>query len=340
MTKKIIFRADGNSNIGLGHLFRLFALIEMYKEHYECIFVTKENSTLSVFSKKHNLVILPKNINIYEESNWLAENFSPNEHCIILDGYQFNFSYQKKIKKVGFKLVFIDDNIEKEIAADIVVNHSLFVTEAHFGTHKNVIFGLGSKYAILRPLFLEESKRNREIKTITKVFICFGGADFNNLTHKCLNAIVEFSDFKEIHIVLGSAYKQKEIYRTIEQNCSKVFLHKKLDEKEMIGLMKKCDFAIVPSSTISYEVCAVNMIILSGYYIDNQLSIYKGLINNSLIYSAGNFNEMDEVDFKNKILEVINDSQENYKIMLENQKHFFDGMQKSRFLELTKELLC
>lgn len=32
---KIIFRADGNSNIGLGHLFRLFALVEIYKDVYE-----------------------------------------------------------------------------------------------------------------------------------------------------------------------------------------------------------------------------------------------------------------------------------------------------------------
>ena len=29
--KKILFRADGNNNIGLGHLYRLFALAEIYK---------------------------------------------------------------------------------------------------------------------------------------------------------------------------------------------------------------------------------------------------------------------------------------------------------------------
>ena len=38
MTKKIIFRADGNATTGLGHLYRLFALVEMYKNDYDfCI---------------------------------------------------------------------------------------------------------------------------------------------------------------------------------------------------------------------------------------------------------------------------------------------------------------
>ena len=39
MKKKILFRADGNSEIGLGHLYRLFSLVEMLKDNFKFIFL-------------------------------------------------------------------------------------------------------------------------------------------------------------------------------------------------------------------------------------------------------------------------------------------------------------
>ena len=38
--EKILFREDGNSTIGLGHLYRLFSLVEIYRKRkkYEFIF--------------------------------------------------------------------------------------------------------------------------------------------------------------------------------------------------------------------------------------------------------------------------------------------------------------
>ena len=58
--KKIICRADGNANTGLGHLYRLFALYEIYKDYYEVIFVTKSSSTLKVIIRRGDLWVLKK----------------------------------------------------------------------------------------------------------------------------------------------------------------------------------------------------------------------------------------------------------------------------------------
>ena len=43
---------------------------------------------------------------------------------------------------------------------------------------------------------------------------------------------------------------------------------------------------------------------------------------------------MDKVNF------ILEDSHENHQKKLDNQKLYFDGKQKERFLELTKEVLC
>ncbi len=89
MTKKIIFRADGNSETGLGHLYRLFSLVETVKDTLEFVFLTKEESTTSIIPNYYNLKTIPKNIKIEEEPKWLSECFSPKEYIIIADGYQF-----------------------------------------------------------------------------------------------------------------------------------------------------------------------------------------------------------------------------------------------------------
>jgi len=62
MIKKILFRADGNYKIGLGHLFRSFALIEMFKDEYECVFLTRQDSLNDIIPKEYRIDIIPKNI--------------------------------------------------------------------------------------------------------------------------------------------------------------------------------------------------------------------------------------------------------------------------------------
>ena len=50
MLKKILFRADGNEEIGYGHVIRSLALADMLKENFECIFVTR--FLINRFSRK------------------------------------------------------------------------------------------------------------------------------------------------------------------------------------------------------------------------------------------------------------------------------------------------
>ena len=336
--KKIIFRADGNSKTGLGHLYRVFALVEMLSSDYDYVLLTRDDSELIVIPESYNFEIIPLKIDIINESKWLSKTYDVKSHLILVDGYSFNSEYQKKIKEEGYKLIYIDDLAKSEMFADVVVNHSLSVSIRDFDTSENIEYALGSKYAILRPEFLKKAKFFKKAKLIKSVFICFGGADFNNLTLKALRAVLNINAIKEINIVLGKAYKELEIFQLIKENEHKVFLHQNLNEKEMVSLMDRCELGIMPSSTIAYESCSAKMIILSGHYIDNQMAIYRGLVKNNLIYAAGDLNKITEEKLKNLILSILNKSINEYQEMLNSQGLFFDGNQKKRFLDLIEKL--
>ncbi|PKB42618.1 UDP-2,4-diacetamido-2,4,6-trideoxy-beta-L-altropyranose hydrolase [Cellulophaga sp. RHA19] len=336
MTKKIIFRADGSSTTGLGHLYRLFSLVEIVKDTFEFVFLTHETSTVSVIPTNYNKEVIPENIKTEDEPEWLAVNYSPQEYIIIADGYQFISSYQREMKQKGYSLMYIDDLSKEHMYADVVINHSPYIHDIDYKKEAYTKLALGTKYALLRPLFLKEAKKNRVINVIDSVFVCFGGADPFNLSLKAVESLLKISNFKNIHVVLGAAYKHKEIFYLEEKHSGKIKTYRNLSEEDLIKTMQLCNFAIVPASTILYELSCVKMPILSGFYVDNQELIYKGFASNEAIYKGENMKNKQVCDFISNIDAIIKDQK--FNIQIEAQKVLFDNKIASRHLHLIKEL--
>jgi len=336
LKKKIVFRADGSSTTGLGHLYRLFSLVEIVKHSIDFVFLTHETSTESVIPEGYNTAIIPNAITIENEPTWLAHNFSSENHIIIADGYQFIASYQKAIKEVGYHLIYIDDLAQEHMYADVVINHSPYIQEKHYTKESYTKLALGTKYALLRPLFLEEAEKIKIIKAIDTAFVCFGGADPINLTLKAVNGLLQIKSFKNIHIVLGGAYKHLEIFDLEVKHSHKIKTYKNLSEEELIKVMQQCNFAIAPASTILYELSCVKMPILSGYYVDNQELIYKGFLDSKAIYKGENMKNHQASDFKDRIELILKQHQFNQQI--EAQKALFDAKIASRHLNLIKNV--
>ncbi|WP_055447263.1 UDP-2,4-diacetamido-2,4,6-trideoxy-beta-L-altropyranose hydrolase [Lacinutrix mariniflava] len=332
---KILCRADGNSEIGLGHLYRMIAIAEFYKDNYEIIFLTHAASLPSVIPSEFKKQTIPKGVSIKDEPDWIKLNFNPSEYTIIADGYQFISSYQKKIKELGYPLMYIDDLLSEHMYADIVVNHSPHCFASNFDTEQYTTFALGTPYAMLRPSFNKAALETREIGPITDAIICFGGADQYDLSLKASKALLNIDTFEKIHIVLGGAYKHKEIY-TLQDKEGKIFLHKNLDETTLCDLMKSCQIGIAPSSTILYEMCSVKMPILSGFFVENQKNIYLEFVKKRVIFEGGNFAEYTVSDFEDKINGILKNPLTNSIIKKQNQ--LFDGQSKTRFLGLLNRL--
>jgi UDP-2,4-diacetamido-2,4,6-trideoxy-beta-L-altropyranose hydrolase len=90
--RRVIFRADGNSRIGLGHVARSLALAHMLRGEFECVFAvqspTKElkEQILQVCSGIISLPLcLPSEERFVHE---LAAYISKDE-IVVLDGYDF-----------------------------------------------------------------------------------------------------------------------------------------------------------------------------------------------------------------------------------------------------------
>ena len=332
MQKEILFRADGNSEIGLGHLYRLFSLIEMLKEHFQFTFVSSENSTVNIIPNSYQLKIIPSQITIKEEPEWISKEFDKNNTLLIADGYQFNSSYQRKIKEKGFIFVYIDDLASEHMFADLIINHSPNITSQIYSTESYTKFALGTKYALLRPTFLDLIAKENTVQKIDRAFVCFGGADPYNLTLKATKALLKTPQVKKIDIVLGGAYSHKEIYTLTQKNIK---IYQNISEEELMKTMVTSNFAIAPASTILYELCCVKIPVLSGYYVNNQKKIYNGFANKKAIFEMGNMKDFSINSFEEQIQLFFKiDFQE----LINRQKKIFDQNIKNRFCKLISSL--
>ncbi|HKO80322.1 MAG TPA: UDP-2,4-diacetamido-2,4,6-trideoxy-beta-L-altropyranose hydrolase [Chitinophagaceae bacterium] len=299
MQTRVYIRADGSTNIGLGHLVRCIALAQMLKNEFDIYFVSRQAPT-----------------NIIKEVEQSGFGFSTIEteesffgmlsgkEIVVIDNYYFETDYQKKIKDLGCKLVCIDDLHDKEFYADLIINQVPGTKPADYKAQFYTQFALGPDYALLRTSFLEQARKQKKIDKIESVFICFGGSDSKNLTTKTLELILDEKRFKKIIVITGVAFNYMDKLQPTIEKDSRVQHYHGVNEDEMVELMEMSDLAIVPASGILLEAIAVGCIVISGMYVDNQKFVFEEYKKAGLFESAENFSKQHLIKAIDKVFSL------------------------------------
>ncbi|MBC7381834.1 MAG: UDP-2,4-diacetamido-2,4,6-trideoxy-beta-L-altropyranose hydrolase [Bacteroidia bacterium] len=320
--QKIIFRADGNSEIGLGHLIRCFALAEMLKDTFEIEFICASIPDKIRTLFEHNTY----KVSLIETDADLSQIVN-SASLIILDGYHFSSTYQLNLKNKGYLLVVIDDLHDSVFYADLIINHAPLMDKNKYLYQNYTHFALGVEYALLRPSFLAAALNQRKIVSIETVLICFGGSDSKNLTSKVLKACIKNPEFKSILAVTGEAYQYSDTINSLLENDNRIEHWHAVNEQTMLDLMLKSDLTIVPSSGILYEVLSAGCLVASGFYVDNQKGIYEGFKAMNAFYDLANFDDLN-------ILQSIQ-----LKDFSKIQKNIIDGRSSIRLNQKIKALV-
>lgn len=324
--RKVIFRADGNSTIGLGHVVRCCALADMLREDFDCYFSIRNPSSSVVEDiLKYCLDVekLDGSISYSEEAKLWSKHLHGNE-IVVLDGYEFDTSYQQAIKVKGCKLVCIDDIHSYHFVADVVINHSPGISIEDYSIESHTTLLLGTNYVLLKkPYLCFAAKKFSSLKKNTNgpLLICFGGADPENITLKTLKQIKRLRKYTEINIVTGGAYQcGKELKNYIQEN-NKIKWHNAVNTSVMMDIMKNCPVAILSASTISLEYICIKGFLYLKKTAENQDSLYYSLIEKNCAYPY-------EAIFK----EDINPN------LIKNQSTLIDGKSGERLQQIFLDL--
>jgi len=326
---KIIFRADGDPTIGMGHFIRTLALAEMLNSDFYCIYATQLPSTYQINEIEkvcHELISLPADGSHFE----VFLNQLAGDEIVVLDNYYFTTEYQRLIKHKGCKLVCIDDMHDKHYVADIIINHAEGVSETQYSAEKFTKFCLGYKYALLRKEYLINVKEKSSKKYAC--LIMMGGADPLNLTTKLVPMIESALPSLPLAVIVGADSDNQSLLKQFKS----IVLFKGIEAASVFTLMQESQFGIFPASTVAIEACAARLPFLCGYYVDNQKEIYNGIKNEGLAYCIDNLRIITPNDLQ-KAIDTLN-SEIFKKRMLEKQKFFLDKMSRKRFIKIFQEL--
>lgn len=272
--KKVIFRADGNSEMGLGHLIRSSAFATAINKKYHCTLVTR--CTLSkiiedlstVFAK----VVILDDADAASELQ-LYDLYDSSSSLLILDGYEFTTAYQEALVNKGLSFICIDDIHAYRFYAKAIVNHSGGLTFKDYKAPPDTQFYFGPQYSLLRKPFLDASKQRRTSIDNRNCFVCFGGADPGNMTLAVLRTETVINQFDYFHVVVGAGFEHLNVLESFAQIQKNISLHVNLQAHDMVTLMQKCAFAICAPSTIVYEYMSVGGVVYLKQTADNQKDV-------------------------------------------------------------------
>jgi UDP-2,4-diacetamido-2,4,6-trideoxy-beta-L-altropyranose hydrolase len=332
-------RADGNLQSGLGHFYRCIAIAEILEEEFEPVFLTQPSSITNVIPSKFKIKTLPEQLQITGEPDWIAGHLKQESDTMIIDGYQFDGSYQRNLKEKGLKVIYIDDLQKEHMYADAVINHAPTKNAGAYKKEHYTQLFLGCEYAMLRKSFLQEAKKEPVPPVLFhRAFISMGGSDEFNLTGKFIDALQDVAGIKHLDVVIGAAFSRKEqIMEKIKRSTKSVLLHSNLSETEMVALMKLADITFSPSSNTCLELISLKKIIFSGHSASNQMYLYNYFTENNLVFALGDLLKITAGEIT-AIVERELEKKPEIEDMLKRQQQLIDGHSDSRIRKIVSQL--
>ncbi|RSK43528.1 UDP-2,4-diacetamido-2,4,6-trideoxy-beta-L-altropyranose hydrolase [Hymenobacter perfusus] len=281
---RILFRTDGNSLIGLGHLTRCLALADMLASDFVCTFALREPSaTVEAQVQQAGFTVLhvPLGLTLTDEPDWLRAQISTPD-ILVLDGYHFTPSYQQQLKQHRQAVVYLDDLVSHYMWADVVLNQAGGISASSYRHEPGTQLCLGPAYALLRRPFRESATLPRNAPDTNRVFLNMGGADPENHTLAALKQVLQWLPQHRFEVVTGSAYPHQATLQAATQDWPNVQLHHNLTAEQMAVMLQRCGIYICPPSGIAYECCAVGGLVLLHLIADNQQHLFTYLTENGL----------------------------------------------------------
>lgn len=292
MAEGYVIRADGNSNIGAGHLMRCLTIAMELKECIDprdkIIFVCADRDGASLVENRGFTACCLGTA--YDRMDAETTSLEQTFHQIMKDGTRLKWilvdSYYITDGYLAFlsqfaKVAVMDDLAQKPLRSDLVINYNLYAIEAYENMPGKEILKetlLGADYVPLRRQFqgpgnnetLSGGQKITEEKThqVRNVLITTGGADQDNIGGRILEKLAVKYDTAKFHLVAGRYHPQIGWLEALAGEHKNIEIH--VDVQDMASLMKQCDLSITAGGTTIYELCALGVPLVCFSYAKNQ----------------------------------------------------------------------
>lgn len=267
----VLFRVDGNSQIGTGHIMRCLSLAEAFQERgIRPVFVLAEPDMGSLIRQRgFECRVLGTAYDHMENELPLFLSLLGEDQpsCVILDSYFVTQEYMSAVK-AKVPLVYIDDLNAFDYPADVVVNYNLYGEQTTYPPGKTYL--LGPQYAPLRKQFQRLAPRTAK-ERVEQILFSTGGTDPYHAALRCCEYLREHPPAPGVscHVVLGAMNQDTGKIEGIAADTPYIVPHRQVTD--MCALMLQCDAAVSAAGTTLYELCACGLPAVTYVLADNQI---------------------------------------------------------------------
>lgn len=246
--KRIILRADGYKELGMGHIYHCLTLAYNLTGQ-ELLFVTKEQHEPGL--KKLQEANMPVHtITSDEEFMEFVQEWKPD--VVVNDCLNTEAVYIKELKKYVKRVVTIEDLGSGADYADAVIN-ALYEDNT-----RGENYYWGADYVCLRDEFFcaVPSEFREQVKNVV---VIFGGTDPSNFTKRIYEMAKRIhKDYPEIefHFALGVGYDQKANQIETDETAG-IYVEQNL--KHISDLFGKADLAFTSQGRTVYELATMGV---------------------------------------------------------------------------------
>lgn len=233
---RVLFRVDGDTATGLGHVTRCLNLARALDG--EVLFASKGGSP-GFHQVARHFECLP-----CEDNGGLRavlRRFRPDVVVVDLLGNSDRYLSGIEVPTVSL----FDSSAPSPVSRGIVINHNILQGPSH-----GPVFYLGPAYVIVSPAFRQERLFAQQCRSI---LVNSGGSDPYGLTLKVVAALSSLDDL--LTVVVGAACPDYEELRRLERQRGFALYHDVAND-EMAALIKESDIVVTAGGNTLYECAA------------------------------------------------------------------------------------
>lgn len=320
---KIVFRVDGGSEIGMGHVMRCLALANSFSKNINVSFIIKfQEKVINLLEERGYKIKILNSTICYKKEIKEVKNIMKSEKVDILitDAYHIDQNYLSEVKKNVKKLVSISLTDSFAYPSDIVVDGEIYATKLNYqSVDSSSVFLLGTDYVLLREEFQNLPKREID-ENIDVIMVTVGGGDPLNLTPKIVQALEKIKKYNfKVKIVIGPAFNNlTEILKKVTKTNLEISLY--FNTKKMSQLMLKSDLAISAGGSTLYELAATGTPAVVVLQSKDQLLGAKCLEKEETIINLGFGDKIENRKLIKTVLNLIDDFEKRKKMSQMGQR--------------------
>ncbi len=284
----VIFRADGNKELGSGHIMRCLSIAKVFLAHgQECVFATADHQGDPLLDRAgipHVCLNSAWKNPESEIKDFLEMIRSCHPKCVVLDHY-FSTSVYRDAIRSQTKLVCLAPLTNLDCHCDVLINYKLGAKNEIYSKDVGTLL-LGPSYTPLREEF--SGKGKKDIKQQVKhVLVSAGGSDPLGILMQIMSMVSSNCHWSHVafHFIVGALNPYMEEMKKIRHKNENIIIHQNVEG--MSEIMELCDMAIAAAGTTLFELCACGVPTIAYILADNQIKMADDFAGLGLMLNNG-----------------------------------------------------